>query len=62
MRQDALLQIDEVCTLLGCSRSHVRRLKEAGVLVPIDIGLVGRASWRWPRSTVERFLKDRGSN
>ncbi len=57
---DELLRIDEVCVLLKCSKMHVRRLKEAGLLVPVDIGLSGRATWRWYRSTVDRFLKDRG--
>ena len=57
---DRLLKIEEVAAMLGCSKMHVRRLKEAGLLVPVDIGLSGRATWRWYLSTVERFLKDRG--
>ena len=58
-QEDRLLKIEEVAELLGCSKTHVRRLKEAGLLVPIDIGLTGRACWRWYRSAVERFVKDR---
>jgi excisionase family DNA binding protein len=58
-QNDRLLTIGQVAELLKCSKMHVRRLKEAGLLVPIDIGLSGRATWRWYHSVVERFLKDR---
>jgi predicted DNA-binding transcriptional regulator AlpA len=56
-QDDRLLKIEEVAAMLACSKVHVRRLKEAGLLVPINIGL-GRACWRWQPSTVERFAKD----
>lgn len=58
-QDDRLLKVEEVAALLGCSKMHVRRLKEAGLLVPVDVGLTGRACWRWRSSAVERFVKSR---
>ena len=54
-----MLRLVDVLNMLKCSTAHVYRLKEAGLLVPVDIGLSGRACWRWRRSDVERFVKKR---
>ena len=54
-----LLRLADVCRLLACSKSHVQRLAGAGVLVPIDISLMGRACLRWRPEDVERLIKER---
>ena len=56
---DRLLRIDQVADLLGCSRSHVRRLRESGKLPAIDIGVARRPCLRWRYSTVQRYLMER---
>jgi predicted DNA-binding transcriptional regulator AlpA len=54
---DSLWRLSQTMAYLSCSKAHLYRLKEAGLLVPVDIGLSGRACWRWQRSDVERFVK-----
>jgi excisionase family DNA binding protein len=56
---ERLLRIDEVAESLGCSRSHVRRLRESGQLQAIDIGVAGRPCLRWMPSSLQRYLHDR---
>lgn len=54
-----LLRLADVQRVLACSKSHVMRLAQARVLVPIDISLSGRPCFRWRPEDLERLVKRR---
>ena len=54
-----LLRAADVQRMLACSKSHLSRLAEAHVLIPIDISLTGRPCLRWRPEDVERLIKER---
>jgi predicted DNA-binding transcriptional regulator AlpA len=63
---ERLLNKDEVCELLGCSRSHIGVLARAGDFpIPYDIGAfkahidVKRIRPRWRHSDIEAWLRSR---
>jgi excisionase family DNA binding protein len=59
--EERLLRIDEIAQMLGCSQSHIRRLRESGKLPAINIGLAGRPCLRWRCSTFQQYLKGQES-
>jgi len=56
---EPFIKASVVAELVGCSDQKIRRMAEAGQIpaVPFPIGL-HRKTWRFPVSTVQRWLDD----
>jgi excisionase family DNA binding protein len=53
MEPPAMLSVDQVARLLGCSSRHVYRLADSGRLPrPLKLG----ALVRWPRKAIDEWL------
>ncbi|HEV7339827.1 MAG TPA: helix-turn-helix domain-containing protein [Bosea sp. (in: a-proteobacteria)] len=54
-----LLTMQQLADQLSVSQRHIRNLMKDGAIVGINVGTVGRPSWRFGQVDIEAFLQRR---